>query len=55
MNQGHAAGWAPVADDNAVDALLSTHAQGATVYDTSDVYGLGHSLRLLGRILAQVS
>ncbi|WP_442815350.1 aldo/keto reductase [Streptomyces sp. NBC_01766] len=28
--------------------------KGATVYDTSDVYGLGHSLRLLGRILAQV-
>jgi aryl-alcohol dehydrogenase-like predicted oxidoreductase len=43
-----------VADSSAVDALLRAHALGATVYDTSDVYGLGHSQRLLGRMLAQV-
>ncbi|MFE9968661.1 aldo/keto reductase [Streptomyces sp. NPDC005525] len=43
-----------MADDSAVDALLSAHALGATVYDTSDTYGLGHSQRLLGRMLAQV-
>ncbi|WP_329453370.1 aldo/keto reductase (plasmid) [Streptomyces sp. NBC_01724] len=41
-------------DDSAVEALLSAHALGATVYDTSDTYGLGHSQRLLGRMLAQV-
>ncbi|MFB9483576.1 aldo/keto reductase [Streptomyces filamentosus] len=43
-----------MADSSAVDALLRAHALGATVYDTSDVYGLGHSQRLLGRMLAQV-
>jgi aryl-alcohol dehydrogenase-like predicted oxidoreductase len=43
-----------VDDDSAVDALLRAHAEGATVFDTSDVYGLGHSQRLLGRMLAQV-
>ncbi|MDL5199770.1 aldo/keto reductase [Streptomyces sp. ALI-76-A] len=41
-------------DDSAVDALLRSCAEGATVFDTSDVYGLGHSQRLLGRMLAQV-
>ncbi|WP_063793978.1 aldo/keto reductase [Streptomyces graminilatus] len=53
-NLSHAAGWAPVDDDSAVDALLRARAEGATVFDTSDVYGLGHSQRLLGRMLAQV-
>ncbi|MFJ4700636.1 aldo/keto reductase [Streptomyces sp. NPDC088768] len=41
-------------DDCAVDALLRARDEGATVFDTSDVYGLGHSQRLLGRMLAQV-
>lgn len=53
-NQDAAVGWAPVADDIAVEALLSAHAEGATVFDTSDIYGMGHSQRLLGRMLAQV-
>ncbi|WP_280922799.1 aldo/keto reductase [Streptomyces sp. MZ04] len=53
-NLGHATGWAPVNDDCAVDALLRAREEGATVFDTSDVYGLGHSQRLLGRMLAQV-
>ncbi|TLQ39347.1 aldo/keto reductase [Streptomyces marianii] len=53
-NEGRPVGWAHVADSSAVDALLRAHALGATVYDTSDVYGLGHSQRLLGRMLAQV-
>ncbi|MFZ3492118.1 aldo/keto reductase [Streptomyces sp. 5.8] len=53
-NLGHAAGWAHVDDDCAVDALLRAREEGATVFDTSDVYGLGHSQRLLGRMLAQV-
>jgi methylglyoxal reductase len=43
-----------VDDDSAVDGLLRARAEGATVFDTSDVYGLGHSQRLLGRMLAQV-
>lgn len=53
-NLGHAVGWASVDDDCAVDALLRARDEGATVFDTSDVYGLGHSQRLLGRMLSQV-
>ncbi|MEV8333852.1 aldo/keto reductase [Streptomyces niveus] len=53
-NQGNPVGWAPVAEEIAVEALLRAHAEGATVFDTSDIYGLGHSQRLLGRMLAQV-
>ncbi|MFE5859692.1 aldo/keto reductase [Streptomyces virginiae] len=41
-------------DDCAVDALLRARDEGATVFDTADVFGLGHSQRLLGRMLAQV-
>ncbi|MFF5488738.1 aldo/keto reductase [Streptomyces virginiae] len=41
-------------DDCAVDALLRAREEGATVFDTADVYGLGNSQRLLGRMLAQV-
>ncbi|MFB7919431.1 aldo/keto reductase [Streptomyces sp. NPDC056061] len=53
-NLGRAAGWAAVDDARAVDALLQAHAEGATVFDTADAFGLGHSQRLLGRMLAQV-
>ncbi|MGA5819950.1 aldo/keto reductase [Kitasatospora sp. NPDC094028] len=41
-------------DDRAVDALLRARDEGATVFNTADIYGLGHSQRLLGRMLAQV-
>ncbi|MGW2081237.1 aldo/keto reductase [Streptomyces sp. NPDC001939] len=54
INQGRPAGWAPVDDARALDALLRAHAEGATVFDTADIYGLGRSQRLLGRMLAQV-
>ncbi|MFE0774203.1 aldo/keto reductase [Streptomyces sp. NPDC058861] len=54
INEGHPVGWAPVGDGNALDTLLRAHSLGATVYDTSDIYGLGHSQRLLGKMLAQV-
>ncbi|MET8538312.1 aldo/keto reductase [Streptomyces sp. NPDC005065] len=47
-------GWAPVEENAAVDGLLKAHAMGATVFDTADVYGLGHSQRLLKKMLAQV-
>ncbi|MFE6977154.1 aldo/keto reductase [Streptomyces sp. NPDC057682] len=54
-NQNRPVGWAEVADSgSAVDTLLRAHALGATVFDASDVYGLGHSQRVLGRMLAQV-
>ncbi|MFG2210479.1 aldo/keto reductase [Streptomyces sp. NPDC048638] len=54
INQGRPSGWAPVDDARALDALLQAHGEGATVFDTADIYGLGHSQRLLGRMLAQV-
>jgi len=53
-NLGRAAGWAAVDDDRAVEALLRARDEGATVFDTADVFGLGHSQRLLSRMLAQV-
>ncbi|WEH37853.1 aldo/keto reductase (plasmid) [Streptomyces sp. AM 4-1-1] len=53
-NLGYATGWASVNDDCAVDALLRAREEGATVFDTADVYGLEHSQWLLGRLLAQV-
>ncbi|MEW2497489.1 aldo/keto reductase [Streptomyces nodosus] len=43
-----------MADDIAVEALLSAQAEGATVFDTSDIYGMGHAQRLLGRMRSQV-
>ncbi|MDX3024947.1 aldo/keto reductase [Streptomyces acidiscabies] len=54
LDHGADVGWAPVCDGSAVEALLRAHDEGATVYATSDIYGLGHSQRLLGRMLAQV-
>ncbi|MGW6388970.1 aldo/keto reductase [Streptomyces sp. NPDC055103] len=53
-NRGRAAGWAAADDGDLVDGLLQAQALGVTVFDTSDVYGFGHSQRLLGRMLAQV-
>lgn len=47
INQGHAAGWGPVADDNAVDALLSTHAKGGNC--------LRHLRRLRSRPLSETA
>lgn len=37
-----------------MEGLLHAHESGATVFDTSDIYGFGHSQRLLGRMLAQI-
>jgi aryl-alcohol dehydrogenase-like predicted oxidoreductase len=47
-------GWAGVDDEAAYAALQATHELGITVYDTADVYGLGHSERLLGRFLRTI-
>ncbi|MEU9337958.1 aldo/keto reductase [Streptomyces sp. NPDC048290] len=54
LNQGQDVGWAAVTDDTALATLLTAHDHGATVYHTCDVYGMGHSQRLLGRMLTRV-
>ncbi|MFI0420285.1 aldo/keto reductase [Spongiactinospora sp. 9N601] len=53
-NRGVPIGWAGVAPDEAYAALTRAFEQGVTLFDTADVYGLGRSERLLGRLLAQV-
>ncbi|MGH3791420.1 MAG: aldo/keto reductase [Pseudonocardiaceae bacterium] len=41
--------------DAAYAGLLRAHELGVTLFDTADVYGLGQSERLLGRLLRQVN
>ncbi|WUI02818.1 aldo/keto reductase [Spirillospora sp. NBC_00431] len=53
-NQGIPIGWDGVDHDQALTALHHAHELGVTLYDTADVYGLGHSERLIGRLLRDV-
>ena len=50
---GRPIGWGEVDDNQSMEALERALAMGATFFDTSDVYGCGHSERILGRVLAQ--
>jgi methylglyoxal reductase len=47
-------GWSTADDTAALEGLARAFELGATLFDTADVYGLGHSERLLGRFLRQV-
>src|SRR5207244_8705106 len=49
---GKPVGWGEVDDDESVRAIRRALELGATFFDTSDVYGAGHSERVLGRALA---
>lgn len=53
-NNGVPIGWDDVHPDTAYAALLHAHDLGITLFDTADVYGLGQSERLLGRLLRHV-
>ncbi|GAA3087471.1 aldo/keto reductase [Streptosporangium carneum] len=53
-NRGVPIGWAGIDPDQAYAALTRAFELGITLYDTADVYGLGESERLLGRLLGQV-
>jgi aryl-alcohol dehydrogenase-like predicted oxidoreductase len=53
-NQGVPIGWDRVDSGRALAGLLHAQELGVTLYDTADVYGLGHSERLLGRLLSRV-
>ena len=47
-----AVGWGDVDDDESIRAIHRALDLGVTFFDTSDVYGTGHSERVLGRALA---
>src|SRR5918999_3749791 len=49
---GQPAGWGEVDDDESVRAIRHALDLGVTLFDTADVYGCGHSERVLGRALA---
>ncbi|WP_167975656.1 aldo/keto reductase [Lentzea indica] len=53
-NNGVPIGWDDVDPHEAFAALLKAHELGVTFYDTADVYGLGRSERLLGRLVREV-
>ena len=44
-----AVGWGDVDDDESIQAIHRALDLGVTFFDTSDVYGTGHSERVLGR------
>ena len=49
---GRPAGWGEVDDDESIRAIRHALELGVTLFDTADVYGCGHSERVLGRALA---
>lgn len=49
---GRPAGWGEVDDAESTRAIQRALDLGVTYFDTADVYGCGHSERVLGRVLA---
>ncbi|MEU4195306.1 aldo/keto reductase [Kribbella sp. NPDC026611] len=49
---GEPLGWGEVDDDESVRAIHRAIELGVTFFDTADVYGAGHSERVLGKALA---
>jgi aryl-alcohol dehydrogenase-like predicted oxidoreductase len=49
---GRPAGWGAVDDDESIRAIHRAIDHGVTLFDTADVYGCGHSERVLGRAVA---
>ena len=49
---GRPAGWGTVDDDESIRAIRRGLELGITLFDTADVYGCGHSERVLGRAVA---
>ncbi|WP_367323649.1 aldo/keto reductase [Streptomyces sp. HUAS ZL42] len=50
---GQPLGWGKVDDDESVRAIRRALDLGVTFFDTADVYGTGHSERVLGRALGK--
>ena len=42
-------GWGETDDNESLRALAQAHEMGVTLFDTADVYGAGHSERLVGQ------
>ena len=51
--EGAAAGWGDVDDDESIAAIRRALELGVTFFDTADVYGTGHSERVLARALGR--
>jgi aryl-alcohol dehydrogenase-like predicted oxidoreductase len=51
-SNGQPAGWGEVDDEESIRAIRRALELGVTLFDTADVYGCGHSERVLGRALA---
>lgn len=49
---GKPLGWGEVDDDESIAAIRRAMELGVTFFDTADVYGAGHSERVLGRAVA---
>jgi aryl-alcohol dehydrogenase-like predicted oxidoreductase len=47
-------GWGGVDDDESTRAIRRAYELGVTLFDTADVYGVGHAERILGAALAPV-
>src|SRR5215471_14560528 len=45
-------GWGEIDEDEAIRAIHVALDAGITFFDTADIYGAGHSERILGRALA---
>jgi aryl-alcohol dehydrogenase-like predicted oxidoreductase len=54
VNGGKPIGWDGVDETAAYEALLLAYQSGVTLFDTADVYGMGRSERLVGRLLSGV-
>lgn len=54
VNAGSPIGWGAIEDDRALEGLRTAVELGANFFDTADVFGHGHSERLLGRLLTEV-
>jgi aryl-alcohol dehydrogenase-like predicted oxidoreductase len=50
--EGEAAGWGVVDDAESTAAIRAAFDSGITLFDTANVYGTGHSERVLGQALA---
>src|SRR4051812_50008182 len=50
---GRPAGWGEVDDDESIRAIRRALELGVRLFDTADVYGCGHSERVLGRAIAE--
>jgi aryl-alcohol dehydrogenase-like predicted oxidoreductase len=50
--EGKPLGWGEVDDDESIAAVRRAIELGVTFFDTADIYGAGHSERVLGRAIA---